>query len=352
MWQRLPKAKSSCRHFIIFLSVSSQDPVESWSAVSEVGLINSRAHLHLWRMELRVWLSKRGGCLPDVCRRAQRSNIVFISLCGSPQQNSYFITYLPLIPRWFESGANQCVSQSRVLIGGVQLLRKKPNNKQPELESESWKNSCSRDTLRSESNVYGSWGWHFLRGRRWGGIMARCLEWCDASHPPVWNLSSCFCTSEPAVTIITALNLGGVGIGPWHFLFVWENFRSRQHLNVCTLVQRCRKASEQRKLSLLNRRCSCHSVRTEDAGAAVCRSITACLIVGCLLAVCCTIPTVCLWSEDLWYNEETPLEVKKWTVIVMILQDKWTGYIRSLIPVWVAPRCTCTHAFILQVIRW
>lgn len=121
-----PKLKVAAGILLFFLSVSSQDPVESWSAVSEVGLINSRAHLHLWGMELRVWLSKCGGCLPDVCQRTQRSNIVFVSLCGSPQQNSYFITYLPLILRWFQSGANQCVSQSGALIGGVQLPRKKP----------------------------------------------------------------------------------------------------------------------------------------------------------------------------------------------------------------------------------
>lgn len=170
--------------------------------------------------------------------------------------------------------------------------------------------------------------------------MARCLEWCDASHPPVWNLSSCFCTSEPAVTIIIALNLRGVGIGPWHFLFVWENFRSRLHLNVCTLVHRCRKASEQRMIRRLTDVVHViwleHRMQVLLCAAA---SQPAC----CMHSGCCTIPTVCLWSEDLWYNEETPLEVKKWTVIVMILQDKWTGYIRSLIPVRVAPICTCIY---------
>lgn len=124
-----PKLKVAAGILLFFLSVSSQDPVESWSAVSEVGLINSSAHLHLWRMELRVWPSKCVRCLPDVCQRAQRSNM-WDCLCRSPQQTSYFITYLPLIPRWSESGANQCVSQARALIGGVQLPRKKTNNKQ------------------------------------------------------------------------------------------------------------------------------------------------------------------------------------------------------------------------------
>lgn len=122
-----PKLKVAAGILLFFSPVSSQDPVESWSAVSKVGLINSRAHLHLWRMELRVWLSKCGGCLADV-KRGQTCEVVFVRLCGSKQQTSYFITHLPLIPRWSESGANQCVSQSTALIGGVQLPGK--TNKQ------------------------------------------------------------------------------------------------------------------------------------------------------------------------------------------------------------------------------
>lgn len=100
--------------------------------------------------------------------------------------------------------------------------------------------------------------------------------------------------------------------------------------------------------SPFNRRRSCHSVRTQDAAA----SQPAWLLDACLLSGFRLLHySDCLWSEDLWYNEETPLEVEKWTVIVMILQDKWTGYIRSLIPVRVAPICTCIYFAGNKVIR-
>lgn len=102
---------------------------------------------------------------------------------------------------------------------------------------------------------------------------------------------SVFALSEPAVTIITALNLGGVGIGPWHFLFVGENFRSRLRLNVCTLVQRCRKASEQRILRRLTG--VVHVIRLEHRMPQH-HSLPGCWMPACCLdSGCCTIPTVC-----------------------------------------------------------